>query len=600
MVAGCLQYPAQVTLLERIYRDGALRTLSQLQSSIVLDALDPLPRFVSFLRDHMTHYEPLIALALSLTVPDWNVLGFGDDPETAPTGALDTLVNRTTALLLVRCVAVIAPLGSFADLSTSTICRAVLMKNHAARAWPAAIDEDFVAQLREFVERMLKGYKDVPYHNREHAFHVLLSVNKLIDMIVSPFPKDASKSKKPPPSFGLRHDPMALLALVFAALIHDTEHQGIPNRQLALEDDRLAVLYNDQSIAENWSVYVAFSEFLQDEFQTVHDRLFSKKEDYHRFRKMVINLVLTTDIASPERTQLVKSKWKEAFGDPIETIERKMRAEARRMSLTGQHVQVQTRSRMARRGTNETNTSDVSADSARRRSFTNDMDDGGADDSPSLTPEHSDTEDAKEVSRIPLPPAMGRRRSSAGTRRSSTASRNSQTTKYRQRLGILRTVDLSGETLEQYSRHGSIDLSSRSSQQTIFTVDIEEDEPDDLKMTVVMETIIQAADVAHNLQGWDHMVKFSNRLYFELRKAFAEDRGMDPEPRWFENQIGFLESYLLPLAHRLEDTGVFGPDGGCVFAATVESLRDRWLTDGFDVATNAVLEGATKFPLGAK
>jgi len=79
-------------------------------------------------------------------------------------------------------------------------------------------------------------------------------------------------------------------------------------------------------MAENWSLYVAFSEFLQDEFKDLRKTILPKVEDYRRFRTVIVNLVLATDIASPERTQIGKSKWKEAFGDPFETVERKMQA----------------------------------------------------------------------------------------------------------------------------------------------------------------------------------------------------------------------------------------------------------------------------------
>ena len=448
---------------------------------------------------------PLATLALALTVQEWRDLGMGDtsDPLVAPTKDLATLVERVTALLLVRCVAVATPLGHYPDLSTSNICRTTLMKKESN--WPSAISETVISQLRQYVERILKGYKDVPYHNAEHGFHVILSINKLVDMIVGQS-STGSKKKTPPPSFGFRNDALAQLACVFAALIHDVEHQGIPNRQLAQEDDRLAVLYNDQSIAENWSIYIGFSELLQDEFKDLRQVLFPDKEDYRRFRKMVINLVLTTDIASPERTQLVKSKWKEAFGDPIETIERKM--EARRMSLTGQNVQFRPNGeRMDRRGTASSGMSDVSFEPSNR-----------GQESPSITPEPSahdgdDDPDNSNNNKIAMPLELAAaspqhqkmmRRSSAGERRASMASRRSSagsrrssaTSKYRQRLGILRTVDLSGETLENYSRSPSMDHSRRhsagtSSDAVNFNIDQEEDQPDDLKMTVLMETLIQ-------------------------------------------------------------------------------------------------------------
>lgn len=93
------------------------------------------------------------------------------------------------------------------------------------------------------------------------------------------------------------------------------------------------------------------------------------------------------------------------------------------------------------------------------------------------------------------------------------------------------------------------------------------------------------------------MVKWSNRLFLELKKAHKEGRGGDPKNNWFENQIGFLESYLLPLARRLEDMGVFGDVIGPVFARLVEANRDRWMTDGLGVASNIILEGGRKFPV---
>ena len=35
--------------------------------------------------------------------------------------------------------------------------------------------------------------------------------------------------------------------------------------------------------------------------------------NYYKFRRLVVELVLSTDIASPERMQLTKSKFREVF-----------------------------------------------------------------------------------------------------------------------------------------------------------------------------------------------------------------------------------------------------------------------------------------------
>jgi len=130
-------------------------------------------------------------------------------------------------------------------------------------------------------------------------------------------------------------------------------------------------------------------------------------------------------------------------------------------------------------------------------------------------------------------------------------------------------------------------------------LDQEEDveEYDDLKAIVILEQMITACDIAHVLQGWKQMEKFSNRLYLELRSAHVQNRGPDVSPNWCENQIGFLESYNLPLAQRLDDVGVFGPLIGPVFARLVEANRDQWLEDGQKVTDDIVAKGAEKYPL---
>eukprot|EP00977_Amphora_coffeiformis_P011874 scaffold2911_cov177-Amphora_coffeaeformis.AAC.8 len=369
----------------------------------------------------------------------------------------------------------------------------------------------------------------------------------------------------------------------------------------------------------------------------------STSEKYKVFRRTVVNLVLQTDIASPDRTQIGKSKWKEAFGDTHEAVEAKIRSRMRRMSMQGKDINVASHRSAARRFTGESAYSEIS--------FQQSTAAGGSaagsatphvrqdPESPTGTPENSFHDDAVQsvegtdgpIAEAPADPSSVGESVGEGTSKSrsrqipreekldddrlslndllSTTSHSvrskfdqrqstssAATGRFRQRLGILRTIDLSGESLETYSRHESAVFSSHSS--VVYTVaDEEMDEPDELKSIVVLETIMTAADVAHNLQSWDHMVKWSGRLYNELRKAHVEERGPDVSRNWFENQIGFLESYLLPLARRLEDTGVFGEEVGTMFPRIVEENRDRWLTEGYDISQQTLAEGSEKFPL---
>jgi hypothetical protein len=165
--------------------------------------------------------------ALAIIVQDWSALGTAADKAVAPTGEVEVIVDRITSLLLVRLVAVVAPLGTYPDLSIASICRAVLMKG---KGWPKEVTGTVIAELKEFVTRMVKGYKgatEVPYHNREHCYHVVLSACKLMDMFLSSSATAAQNGRKgSPPSFGLRNDPVLLFSLAFAALVHDVEHQG--------------------------------------------------------------------------------------------------------------------------------------------------------------------------------------------------------------------------------------------------------------------------------------------------------------------------------------------------------------------------------------
>lgn len=62
-------------------------------------------------------------------------------------------------------------------------------------------------------------------------------------------------------SFGIGEDPRILFAMVFAALIHDTGHTGVPNSILVEEEDEMAILHNDVSVAEQNSLHVAFSTY---------------------------------------------------------------------------------------------------------------------------------------------------------------------------------------------------------------------------------------------------------------------------------------------------------------------------------------------------
>lgn len=81
----------------------------------------------------------------------------------------------------------------------------------------------------------------------------------------------------------------------------------------------------------------------------------------------------------------------------------------------------------------------------------------------------------------------------------------------------------------------------------------------DRKATIVIEHIIQASDVSHTMQHWYIYTKWNERLYREMYFAFLNGRSQkDPTTGWFEGELWFFDNYVIPLARKLKDCGVFG------------------------------------------
>jgi hypothetical protein len=53
--------------------------------------------------------------------------------------------------------------------------------------------------------------------------------------------------------------------------------------------------------------------------------------------------------------------------------------------------------------------------------------------------------------------------------------------------------------------------------------------------------------------------KWNERLFAEMLDAYKTGRwGRDPVPGWYEGELGFFDNYVIPLAKKLKDCGVFG------------------------------------------
>ena len=175
-----------------------------------------------------------------------------------------------------------------------------------------------VEQLRDVVTA--KNYHDNPIHNFDHACHVTISVEKFITRSVTPdLDKKDLKSSEGIVSIlhenthGINSDPLTLLAIVFSALNHDTDHRGVSNIQLCKEDESMAAVYKNKSVAEQNSLDVASAVIMSEEYEELRATLFATRADLLRFRQVVVNIVLATDIFDKELNGLRKNRWNRAF-----------------------------------------------------------------------------------------------------------------------------------------------------------------------------------------------------------------------------------------------------------------------------------------------
>ena len=79
------------------------------------------------------------------------------------------------------------------------------------------------------------------------------------------------------------------------------------------------------------------------------------------------------------------------------------------------------------------------------------------------------------------------------------------------------------------------------------------------KATIVVEHIIQASDISHTMQHWHVYLKWNEKFFQEMYKAYKDGRSeKDPSEFWYKGELGFYDFYIIPLAKKLKECGVFG------------------------------------------
>jgi class 3 adenylate cyclase len=276
------------------------------------------------------------------------------------------------------------------------------------------------SQLRDYVKTVSYMYRSNPFHNFEHASHVTQSLTKFLSRVVTAdtidfqdmtYKRKAATHKLHKYSFGITSDPLIEFSCALSALIHDVDHPGVPNVRLVQEGADMAEVYKNKSVAEQNSVELAWGLLMEPKYHELRRVIYQTQSELNRFRQLVVNSVMATDIVDKELGQLRKKRWEKAFNTGSQQL---------------------------------------------------------------LAPE------------------------------------------------------------------APSDSTNR-------------------KATIVIEHLIQAADVAHTMQHWHVFLKWNERLFRELYKAYLDGRShTDPSVGWYNGELGFFDFYIIPLAKKLENCGVFG------------------------------------------
>jgi class 3 adenylate cyclase len=309
-----------------------------------------------------------------------------------------------------------------------------------------AVDPVVEAELRAYVLMISAMYRDHGFHNFEHASHVMRSITKLMMRIAAPSldaPPESTGSGDLTTEingmlhnccYGVASDPLLIFAVAFAALIHDVDHAGVPNTRLVKEDVNLAIKYRFKSVAEKNSIRLAWERLMGAEFRELRSCLCPTQLELKRFRNLVVNAVMATDLADKELNDKRNERWSQCFDD---------------------------------------------------------------------WPENPSEDDMKR------------------------------------------------------------------------------------KSTIIIEHLIQTADIAHTTQNFEVFKKWNERLFYERFTAFDSSRAdEDPSTTWYEDELKFFDFFVIPLAQKLGSCGVSGLESLLELLSYAQDNRKKWVVEGSDMVKN--------------
>jgi 3'5'-cyclic nucleotide phosphodiesterase/Adenylate and Guanylate cyclase catalytic domain len=170
-----------------------------------------------------------------------------------------------------------------------------------------------IAELKDYVLMAASLYNDNAFHCFDHAVHVSMSCTKLLARIATPDLDEYTAQEVFDHTYGITSDPLTQFATVFAALIHDIDHKGVPNAQLVKEGVPIADYYKKKSVAEQNSVDIAWELLMEPAYTNLRRTIYTSVAEFKRFRELVVNAVMATDIVDKDLKKLRNDRWDVAF-----------------------------------------------------------------------------------------------------------------------------------------------------------------------------------------------------------------------------------------------------------------------------------------------
>lgn len=165
------------------------------------------------------------------------------------------------------------------------------------------------------------------------------SVQKLLSRIIAPSDIDrAYQGNTADHTYGITSDSLTQFSCILSALIHDVDHPGVPNATLINERAMVARRYKNKSIAEQNSVDLAWDLLMQQRFSKLRSSIYTDDMEMKRFRQLIVNSVMATDIVDPEQKAFRNARWEKAFHSDDSFLENKQAGINRKATIVIEHL----------------------------------------------------------------------------------------------------------------------------------------------------------------------------------------------------------------------------------------------------------------------